>query len=129
MSHLGQSAWRIELARPRERGLKPERGAERAAAERSGAALILITANFGNAALRQRGERRTRSTGGRSLMSRPWQVGTPRLGLRHGGHNRPGSTGLLTAADITVWWLTRPGGATAPVGRKPQADIGPGGRM
>jgi hypothetical protein len=27
-------------ARPRERGLKPERGAERAAAERSGAALI-----------------------------------------------------------------------------------------
>jgi hypothetical protein len=29
------------LARPRERGLKPERGAERAAAERSGAALII----------------------------------------------------------------------------------------
>jgi hypothetical protein len=28
------------LARPRTRGLKPERGAERAAAERSGAALI-----------------------------------------------------------------------------------------
>ena len=42
MSHLGQSAWCIELARPRERGLKPERGAERAAAERSGAALISI---------------------------------------------------------------------------------------
>ena len=40
MSHLGQSAWCIELARPRERGLKPERGAERAAAERSGAALM-----------------------------------------------------------------------------------------
>jgi hypothetical protein len=36
MSHLGQSAWCIELARPRERGLKPER----TAAERSGAALI-----------------------------------------------------------------------------------------
>ena len=40
MSQLGQSAWCIELARPRERGLKPERGAERAAAERSGAALM-----------------------------------------------------------------------------------------
>lgn len=39
MSHLGQSAWCIELARPRERGLKPERGAECAAAERNGAAL------------------------------------------------------------------------------------------
>ena len=44
MSHLGQSAWCIELARPRERGLKPERGAERAAAERSGAALLTSTA-------------------------------------------------------------------------------------
>jgi hypothetical protein len=49
MSHLGQSAWCIVLARPRERGLKPERGAERAAAERSGAALILNTGQFGNA--------------------------------------------------------------------------------
>jgi len=45
MSHLGQSAWCIELARPRERGLKPERGAERAAAERSGAALMHMLVN------------------------------------------------------------------------------------
>jgi hypothetical protein len=40
MSHHGQSGRSIELARPCARGLKPERGAERAAAERSGAALI-----------------------------------------------------------------------------------------
>jgi hypothetical protein len=33
------------MARPRERGLKPERGTERAAAERSGAALIYIRIN------------------------------------------------------------------------------------
>jgi hypothetical protein len=45
MSDLGQSAWCIELAPPRERGLKPERGAERAAAERSGAALIEVRRN------------------------------------------------------------------------------------
>jgi hypothetical protein len=38
------------LARPRERGLKPERGAVRAAAERSGAALII------KGQIRQRGD-------------------------------------------------------------------------
>ena len=41
------------LARPRERGLKPELGAGGAvAAERSGAALILNAAQFGNRQLR-----------------------------------------------------------------------------